>query len=201
MLDKEDFDFYYLIICSRGPGSETITVNKVSNAKNNIEFDETAEEELKEFGVCGAGGEFNDEGPILAVPAGTKPLKGIYKWLVYDNDRWTADLVKPLSDDPEAIKRARNREKEFAEMKQAYISACLRVFLSSDIKSDNNPWTSVNGWRQVKIEILNKAQFEAFMEAVEQTADELLKWDCAVIKATAEMYKNKAMYPNEFQGC
>gem|GEM_PF-4868488 len=27
MLNKEDFDFYYLIICSRGPGSETIMVS------------------------------------------------------------------------------------------------------------------------------------------------------------------------------
>ena len=29
MLDLEDFDFYYLIICSRGPSSETITVSKL----------------------------------------------------------------------------------------------------------------------------------------------------------------------------
>ena len=52
----------------------------------------------------------------------------------------------------------------------AYTFACLRAFLPSEIGEDHNPWTSVNGWREVEIEIPNKAQFELLMDATGETA-------------------------------
>lgn len=63
MLKIKDFDFYYLIICSRGPGSETITINRVGadppelseeeleemNGEGLMEFDEFAEDNFSKF--------------------------------------------------------------------------------------------------------------------------------------------------------
>ena len=84
MLKKDDFDFYYLIICSRGPGSETIVVDNVSDRRDALHFYEGAEDQFKEIGACEAGADFNDEGPIIALPRGTKPLKAIYGWIKQD---------------------------------------------------------------------------------------------------------------------
>ena len=70
MLEKDDFDFYYLIICSRGPGSETIVVDNVSDRRSVLHFYEGAEDQFKKIGACEAGADFNDEGPVIAVPEG-----------------------------------------------------------------------------------------------------------------------------------
>ena len=83
MLNK-DFDFYYLIICSRGPGSETMVVDNVSDRRDSLRFYEGSEDQFKKIGACEAGADFNDEGPIIAVPRGTKPLKAIYEWIKQD---------------------------------------------------------------------------------------------------------------------
>jgi hypothetical protein len=83
----------------------------------------------------------------------------------------------------------------------AYLSACLRVFLTNDIGNDGNPWTSVNGWRKVEIEIPNKAQFELLMEATGGTVEQLGAWDCAVLKEAAKRYKEGTLTPHEFPGC
>lgn len=195
MLNLEDFDFYYLIICSRGPGSETITVNKLDPAnfltvgegededderpEFGVEFMEEAEAEFEKFGVCEATTNFNDEGPVIAVPTGTMPLKGICGWLQKD--------VESFGDD--------------FDYAPAYLSACLRVFLTSNIKSDNNPWTSVNAWRKVDIELPNKAQFEALMEATEQTVEQLGQWNCKVLKEAARRYMKGTLPEKEFCGC
>ena len=73
MLKKERrFDFYYLIICSRGPGSETIVVDNVSDRRDALHFYEGAEDQFKKFGACEAGADFNDEGPVIAVPSRNK---------------------------------------------------------------------------------------------------------------------------------
>jgi hypothetical protein len=199
MLNLEDFDFYYLIICSRGPGSETITLNKLDlsifshdveeedddddRPEFAVEFTEEAEAEFKLYGVCQVEAEWNDEGPVIAVPTGTMPLKGIYGWLQQDAGK--------IGDDDYV---------EF-DYSQAYLSACFRVFLSGDIKADNNPWTSVNGWRKVDIEIPNKAQFEALMEATGETAEQLGQWECAVLKETAKRYLEATLPEHEFRGC
>ncbi|MGO9482469.1 MAG: hypothetical protein ACLP05_11905 [Candidatus Kryptoniota bacterium] len=179
MLSRDDFDFYYIIICSRGPASETITVDNITGQ---LEFLETSETEFEKFGVCEATTNFNDEGPVIAMPKGTKPLKGLYSWLKKD----TVDIGDGYPD---------------FDYSPAYISACLRVFLTSEIGSDNNPWTSVNGWRKVEIELPNKAQFEALMEATGETADQLGQWDCAVLKEAAKHYKEGTLPEREFPGC
>ncbi len=43
-----------------------------------------SEAQLRVIGACEAGSEFNDEGPIIAVPTDTKPLKAIYEWIKQD---------------------------------------------------------------------------------------------------------------------
>ncbi len=224
-LNREDFDFYYLIICSRGPGSETITVTNVTVQRENIHFMEEAEAEFKLYGACEAEAHFNDEGPIIAVPTGTKPLKSIYEWLKKDAQKIAEEHglmsshVLPLLQDIEKkmvekgtdsseVEKAREAAMQYAEnplldfnYNQAYLSASLRAFLPNEIGEDGNPWTSVNGWRKVEIEIPNKAQFEKLMEATCETAEQLGQWDCAVLKGAAERYLEGKLPEPEFPGC
>ena len=154
MLNKHDFDFYYLIICSRGPGSDTITVDNITGQRDSIEFLETSEDEFKKFGVCEAATNFNDEGPVIAVPTGTKPLKAIYAWLKNYCDETDAEMSDPVpSLDSEVQAIVAQLDKTKNETRDAFLSACIRVFLTSKIGNDGNPWTSINGWRKVEIEI------------------------------------------------
>ncbi|MGA3118004.1 MAG: hypothetical protein ABSF90_26670 [Syntrophobacteraceae bacterium] len=205
MLNREDFDFYYLIICSRGPGSETITVDRLDPMVSDIEFLEASETEFEKFGVCEVAADFNDEGPIIAVPAGTKPLKAIYTWLknycAETDAEYAVGTESTRSSDPETRAILETLDKHHAETRNAFLSACLRVFLTSDIGSDNNPWTSINGWRKVEIEIPNKAQFELLMEATGETAEQLGRWECAVLKQAAKQYEEGTLPEREFPGC
>ena len=205
MLNQEDFDFYYLIICSRGPGSETIVVDNVSDRRDALHFYEGAEDEFKKFGACEAGADFNDEGPVIAVPAGTKPLKAMYAWLKNYCDVTDAEYAvgteSTRSTDPETRAILEKLDKHYAETRSAFLSACLRAFLPNEIGEDGNPWTSCNGWRKADIEIPNKAQFEALMEATGETAEQLGKWDCAVLKEAAKQYKEGTLPDREFPGC
>lgn len=228
MLEKSDFDFYYLIICSRGPGSETIVVDNVSNRRDALHFYEGSEDQFKKIGVCEAGADFNDEGPVIAVPKDTKPLKAIYEWIKQDVASLEAEngddffgssrLLGVMQKIEEAMiqhgsqsgetNEMRKLAGKFAELqflsvtnRQAYISACIRAFLPNETSEDGNPWTSINGWRNVEIEIPNKSQFEALMEAAGETAEQLGKWDCAVLKEAAKRYLEGKLPEREFPGC
>ena len=228
MLKKDDFDFYYLIICSRGPGSETIVVDNVSNRRSAVHFYEGLEDQFKKIGACEAGADFNDEGPIIAIPKGTKPLKAIYEWIKQDVANIEAEnggdffsssrllgvmqkiekaMIEHGSQSGETNEMRKLADK-FAEeqpppvsYRQAYISACLRAFLPTSIGEDNNPWTSINGWRKVEIEIPNKSQFKALMEATGETAEQLGMWDCAVLKQAVKQYTEGTLPEREFPGC
>jgi hypothetical protein len=163
-------------------GSETITVDNITGQRDSIEFLETSETEFQKFGVCEATTNFNDEGPVIAVPSGTKPLKGIYAWLKKDVEN-IGEGYPDFNYGP------------------AYLSACLRVFLTGNIGQGDNPWTSVNGWRKFEIELPSKAQFELLMEATGETAEQLGKWDCAVLKEAAKRYLEGTLPEREFPGC
>jgi len=228
MIKKDDFDFYYLIICSRGPGSETITVDNVSDRRDTLHFYEGSEDQFKNIGACEAGADFNDEGPIIAVPRGTKPLKAIYEWIKQDVASLEAEngadffsssrflgalqlIEKAMAErgvDSEEVQEMRKQAEKFAterpephSYRQAYISACIRVFLPKEIGEDGNPWTSCNGWRNVDVEIPNRAQFEALMEATGETAEQLGQWDCKVLQAAAKRYLEGKLPEREFPGC
>jgi hypothetical protein len=228
MLNKEDFDFYYLIICSRGPGSETITVDNVSDRRDTLRFYEGSEDQFNKIGACEADADFNDEGLIIAVPKGTKPLKAIYEWIKQDvaklEEENGADffstsylarsmqlIEKTMAEhgpDSEEAKAMRKLAESWSERppkpdsyRQAFISACLRAFLPSEISEDGNPWTSVNGWRNVEVEIPGKSQFEALMEATSETAEQFGNWNCAVLKEAAKRYLEGNLSEREFPGC
>ena len=223
MLNK-DFDFYYLIICSRGPGSETMVVDNVSDRRDSLRFYEDSEDQFKKIGAYEAGADFSDEGPVIAVPRGTKPLKAIYEWIKQDVASLEAEngpdffsssrllgalqlIEKAMvehgakSEEVQEIrKQAENSAAEQPEPKnyrQSYISACIRAFLPNEICA----WTSVNGWRDVEIEIPSMAQFEALMEATGETAEQLGQWKCAVLKAAAKGYLDGTLPEREFPGC
>ncbi len=82
-----------------------------------------------------------------------------------------------------------------------YISACIRAFLPKEIGEDDNPWTSVNGWRNAEVEIPNKSQFEALLEATGETAEQLGQWECTVLKEAAKRYLEGKLPEREFPGC
>jgi hypothetical protein len=202
MLNREDFDFFYLIICSRGPGSETITVDRLDDQHDRIEFLEASEDEFKKFGVCEATTNFNDEGPVIAVPAGIKPLKSIFAWLKNYCDETDADMSDPVTSlDAEIQAIVAQLDKTKNETRDAFLSACIRVFLTSKIGNNGNPWTSVHAWRNVEVEIPNKAQFELLMEATGETAEQLGEWDCAVLKEAVKRYLEGKLPEREFPGC
>ena len=227
MLNK-DFDFYYLIICSRGPGSETMVVDNVSGRRDSLRFYEGSEDQFKKIGACAASADFNDEGPIIAVPRGTKPLKAIYEWIRQDVASLEAEngadffsssrllgimqtIEKSMVEhgtQSEQAEDARRLADKFAEdqpppvsYRQAYISACIRAFLPKEIGEDGNPWTSVNGWRNAEVEISNKSQFEALLEATGETAEQLGQWECTVLKEAAKRYLEGKLPEREFPGC
>jgi|SRR5208283_843002 len=205
MLNQEDFDFYYLIICSRGPGSETIVVDNVSGRRDALHFYEGSEDQFKKIGTCEASADFNDEGPVIAVPAGTKPLKAMYAWLKNYCDVVDAEYAvgteSTTSSDPETRAILEKLDKHHAETRIAFLSACIRAFLPSEIGEDGNPWTSVNGWRNADVEIPSKSQFEALIEATGETAEQLGKWECAVVKEAAKRYLEGKLPEREFPGC
>jgi hypothetical protein len=228
MLNKEDFDFYYLIICSRGPGSETIVVNNVSDHRDVLHYYEGSEDQFNKIGACEAGADFNDEGPIIAVPRGTKPLKAIYEWIKqdvvsleseYGSDFFSSSrllgivqkiqkaMVEHGADSQQAeearklVGKSTEDQSPAVSYRQAYISACLRAFLPSKAGEAGNRWTSVNGWRNVEVEIPNKFQFEALMDVTGETAAQLGKWDCGVIKEAARRYLKGKLPEREFPGC
>ena len=154
---------------------------------------EESEAEFKLYGVCEAESNFNDEGPIIAVPAGTKPLKGIYAWLKKDTEKIEAEYAPTSSNILPPIPPF--------DYGPAYLSACIRVFLVSEIVGNGNPWTSVNGWRKVEIELPSKARFEAVMEATGETAEQLGQWNCDVLKEAAKRYMEGTLPEREFPGC
>jgi len=228
MLNKDDFDFYYLIICSRGPGSETMVVDNVSKHRDALHFYESSEDQFTKIGACEAGADFNDEGPIIAVPRGTKTLKAIYEWIRQDVANLEAEngadffsssrllgimqkIEKAMVEhgtQSEQAEEARRLLDKFAEdqpspvsYRQAFISACIRAFLPTEIREDGNPWTSVKGWRNAEVEIPNKSQFEALMDAAGETAEQLGKWDCAVLKEATKRYLEGKLPEREFPGC
>ena len=205
ILNKDEFDFYYLIICSRGPGSETIVVDNVSKHRDALHFYDSSEDEFEKFGVCEAGADFNDEGPVIAAPVGTKPLKAIYAWLKNYCDVVDAENAvgteSTRSSDPETRAILEKLDKHHAETRIAFLSACIRAFIPSEIGEDGNPWTSVNGWRKLEIEIPNKSQFEALMEATGETAGQLEQWNCQVMKEAARLYLEGKLPEREFPGC
>ena len=228
MLNLENFDFYYLIICSRGPGSETIVVENVTNRRDTIHFYDGSEAQFKEIGACEAGADFNDEGPIVAVPKDTKPLKAIYQWILQDVATMEAEngadffsssrllgalqlVEKTMAEhgaDSDEVQEMRKQAEKFAverpesdNYRQAFISACLRAFLPSKIDEEGNPWTSINGWRNVDVEIPSRSQFEALMEATGETAEQLGLGECVVLKAAAKRYLEGKLAEREFPGC
>jgi len=137
--------------------------------------------------------EFNDEGPIIAVPAGAKPLKEVYAWLKKDTEKIAAEYAPTSSNIFPPVPPF--------DYGPAFLSACLRAFLPNEIGEDDNPWTSINGWRKVEIELPSKAQFEAVMEATGETAVQLGQWNCDVLKEAAKRYMEGTLPEREFPGC
>lgn len=206
-LHMKDFDAYYLIICSRGPGTETMTIDHPTN--RGIEIDRGAAIDLKNFGVCGGSADFNDEGPIILVPKGTLPLSGIFKWIAADLARWDEEMktswtkvLKQMTTlgpkDVEVFKQIGTMHDENV---QAYLSSAYRVWLQKTIDRTNNRWTSCNGWRNVNIEIPSKRQFNVLLEAMGADVDELEKWNCAVLRKACKLYRAGKLPSYDFSGC
>jgi hypothetical protein len=177
-LNKSKFDFYYLIICSRGPGTETITTKKMTRDElTTFEFDDTAIEDFNAVGIASGQTEDTDEGPVICMPKHKMELNKLWQWLVLDTAR-SAEAEPIQIDDI------------FKHELFAYVSALFRAFVIDNITTDENPWTSVNAWRNIESEILTIEQFKKVLEALQTTPQQLLQTNCAVLKECAMRYEN-----------
>lgn len=207
---KDEFDLYYLIICSRGEGTETITVDKVEERlSNKIKFEEHARSDFERFGACIADADFSDEGYIVCVPSGTFPLRGILQVVSEDYKR---NMVSPSYEPGMTLAMLNKREKEVKKeamqpgwiaepLQQAFLSALLRVWLTPNIAGDDNPWTSTNGWRKVDIEVLNEDQLARMAQAMSLTIQDFEAWNCEVMKRTVQLYRQGKLPKKPFPGC
>ena len=206
MLNVEDFDFYYLIICSRGLGSETMVVQDVTERRNEVMFMDNpygnSEDQFQKFGACEAEADWNDEGPIIAVPKSTKPLKNIYQWLLFDTKR-LGEQNGEIEEGTELSKFMEQINKVNSENGDAYLSACIRAFLPSKISSSNleGIWTSCNAWRDLDLEIPSKEQFLALTEAMGLTGEQLVNWNCRVLRESLNRLLLGTLTNEEFVGC
>lgn len=203
-LNKYDFDAYYAICCSRGPGTETLTLQKL-HSYDEWKMARGASAELAKYGVASAEADWADEGPILCVPVGTFPLPSIYRWVLFDA------LEFSLSDiEPELKKQIIEAPNPFKLIpwipanEQAFLSALLRVWLQPlpvPTELDDTVWTSTNGWREVSIEVMNRPQFETFVNTMGIDYDDIAKWNCAVIQRTLELARKGNLPEKPYRGC
>lgn len=190
---SNDFKLLYLIICSRGPGSETICVEDVSRDCNVNDWDwcsESIQDALKKRSVVEIT-PWHDEGPIIAMTSETK-LKDIYKWL----QQWMTVDEEEISEDLLESKIMQQIKADQDKNQQAYFSACLRAFVVyfepdgvHNGPGDSN-WTSCNSWRDGDgqlSEALTEKQFELILSCG-LTIEELEKWDCSVMRHACTSY-------------
>lgn len=184
---------YYLIVCSRGPGSETIIVEEVEPGDHSIGQKEVdkAEKELKSQSVVEVDAD-TDEGPVLALTK-KATLGDIFRWLVKWNtgnidsmaEGWD-DLVEKtnkVDDSTKGLITSLTKQRE--QIQDAFMSACLRAFI------DIGAWTSCNSWRKLEDELMTLKQFNQFVKAVGLDYEQLAKWDCKVLQAALSTYSTE----------
>lgn len=166
----------HFIVCSRGPGSETMTVNLWQPAEKVLE--NTEEELEKEFDENG-----DDTGRItstldqlrnaLTSGEGDQVCEGI---LSVDSG-FDGDLTK-----------------------LQYATAVYRAIVNNwdhieNFDYDQSVWSSVGAWRSVEHELMPMWQVEQCMELFDLTKEQVLTCDCPVLRTSI------AHPTEEYKGC
>lgn len=199
----------YVIVCSRGPGSETIVSEEIDVVKqqdgsylwtellddpdedpsfNKLQIDEI---------YNGVPVAWYDEGPILFVSddmSDSTVLGALLKCFEDDGEGFL-DLIDNLVErDSSLDKLLREMQKAKLENVGAFTSAIIRSYLQRSV------WTSCDAWRNLEIEIMSKEQVDRYMEFTGTTIEVMLASDCKVLKECAGLYPDNLPKENA-RGC
>jgi len=186
----------YAIVCSRGPGSETIVVRDLLEADGEGGLDEAKRDPrgYMENADVHLGGRalttMDEEGVVYALAADitdhelwtlVKATEDHYDELMNEeNDQ----VLKALTPGSEALELYMRTSTDIIKSAPALRSAMLRAFIASP-----GIWTSVNGWRSVENEVLTREQMDKYMLLEQCTVEDLLAYDdCEVLQLSAKRY-------------
>jgi hypothetical protein len=180
----------YLIICSRGPGSETIVVRDLLDA---VWEDDEGRFEI--FGWNDSNGQDIEESQIPALLAAGHVVEGqMDEGPVF---LWPTGMSK--KDFLQAMIASDLRYREMDEREeveyQIFVSAMVRAFLVRP-----GVWTSCGAWRKLDLEFLTKKEFEEYLAVTDQSLETCLAHPCPVIKESAKLYQ-QGESPAVNRGC
>ena len=212
----------YVIVCSRGPGSETIITQSFQAIRKDdgkLYHDEdafrvylTEEEEMSDEEVVAELEEFDndpiptdtlfgievmwqDEGPVLFTDEFTTD-EDIYKCLVHCFAINEQELDFDPSDeegDEELKTLLEDMYKAKIEIAGAFASAVLRSWLNPGV------WTSVNAWRNLECEVLTKEDVDRYCKFADIGVADLEIQGCGVLAECAKRYPDNL--PSSTSGC
>lgn len=190
----------YAIVCSRGPGSETIVVRDLMQdvddqgiythpraVRHPREWMENANVHLNNRALT----TMHEEGIVYALAADVtdhelwelvKVTEDHYDELANEEDEEVLKALTPGSDYSELCKQTSTN---IIKSAPALRSAMLRAFLVPE-----GTWTSVNGWRNPEQEILTSEQIEKHMLFEQCLPADLATHRCAVLALSAQHYIN-----------
>lgn len=200
--DKISDMLIYVIVCARGPGSETLTARISSPIKKifmlqpeeeygdyEVEKEKTRilNAELQEQALTGEGKKILVKGKeiegIETVHIATHDEGLTYRILGTISIR---DMLTAVLFNDELVARAATDEGLFA-----FQAASYRAIVNNLLSRKKEVWSSMNGWRGVEYELMPKWQVEQCMELFEMTEEETLVCKCDVLRASMVMPSTK----------
>ena len=201
-------DAKYVIICSRGPGSETIVTNimyivqkddgKYYYDEDRIVLDDP--EDKIDTNPIGIDETFNgidvayfDEGPVFMLKEGMSDeqvLGALYQ--CFKEEEEMHEIFVTENEEMNALFKEMYEARK--EGHTAFVSAVIRSFLYP------NAWTSCHAWRKLEIEIMSKEQVDRYMEFTKLSLDDLKEVDCKVLNECARLYPDDLPTKNA-RGC
>lgn len=207
----------YVIVCSRGPGSETIITETFAAVRKDdgklyhdtelarqdlLEDDYMPTDEIDDhvkhlevtpirIDTTFAGIEvmWEDEGPVLFPKEGTTN-EDILKCLnscFEINDDMFDFDYEELSNFIEEVNKAK------VETASAFMSAIVRSWLNPGV------WTSVDAWRNLECEVMSKEDVDRYCEFTGVPLSDLELQDCKVLAECVRRYPDNL--PTSTSGC
>lgn len=193
----------YLIICSRGGGTETITT---SNPLAQEDYPDESDDGSNELTLDN----ITPFDPITATDWGDRPLTermvqeklNRNELVIGGLDEGNVYLVPEGMTEIEFLRQALACEIKFggyegtSPLGSQLISALLRALIAN-----LNTWTSCNAWRKLDVELMSKEQFEMYMEVTGRQLNDLLtEPHCRVLRESAKLYY-VGTSPKQVVGC
>ncbi len=217
-MSERKVDGKYVIVCSRGPGSETIVTRAyavirkddgklyydVDIYRQQMEADGMEQEEINEELSHGMNEEpiridetwfgievmFEDEGPVLFMNEGTT------------NEDILKCLTKCFEVNDQELDFGDNEEMQnFMDDINEAKKETANAFMSAIIRSWLNPgsWTSVDAWRNLECEVMSKEDVDRYCEFTGVFQSDLELQGCKVLAECVRRYPDNL--PKETGGC